>query len=65
MRPIKIIIMLAALAALYVYVPPLFAANAASPTGFIACLAAMFFLGFVIGEFMEFCADRVNLYRRL
>lgn len=65
MNLVKIILLVAAAAGLFIYLPPLLTAHLADPTGLIVILAAAFFLGFIVGEAVEFCADRLHLYRRL
>lgn len=65
MHPVKLVFSLAAVAGLVFYLPQLWLTNAPAPQGLLITLASVFYLGFIAGEFVEFCADRLHLYSKL
>jgi hypothetical protein len=61
MKPLRLLFIAAALGTLYHFLPPLMA----NPGPEIACLLAVGYLGFVLGEMIEFCVDRYKVAKRL
>lgn len=61
----KIIVMAAAVTGIAYYLPALIEAHAQNPLGLAVTLVCIFYLGYISGEFVEFCTDRLHLFNRL
>lgn len=62
MSPLKLLIVAIAAGGLYLYLPAVLTAGL---TPVVVCFAAVFYLGFVAGEAVEFCIDRYKVAKRL
>jgi hypothetical protein len=61
MKPLRLLFIAAAFGTLYYFLPPLMV----NPGPIIVCLVAVGYLGFVLGEMIEFLLDRYHVAKRL
>jgi hypothetical protein len=61
MKPLRLLFIAIAFGTLYYFLPPLLV----NPGPITACLLAVGYLGFVLGEMIEFLLDRYHVAKRL
>ncbi|HEX2859017.1 MAG TPA: hypothetical protein VHP58_02295 [Alphaproteobacteria bacterium] len=62
MSPLKLLLIAVALGGIYYYLPTILTAGLIPV---VVCFAAVFYLGFMAGEAVEFCIDRYKVAKRL